>query len=296
MFFSYNRLLHVYRIKKQNKENNYYNFRCSISLRRIKGKKRTFYTSSGGYTYKRASLTVEAAMVFPIFIFAFWIVLYGFKITELQAKVQYALNVVAEEMAAYSDVKSKTAASALFISGLKSCDADVSFVSGTWTGFSLGKSNIQKKDSMVYLEVAYRIKLPQLLRIKFTVPCTQSVWTRAFHGRSLKEKSAGKIVYITTGQTVYHTNRQCSYLNLSIQKITEADFSKQRHRYLKQYKACSTCKNIEGYGYIYITESGTKYHYTLACKNLKRTIQRVMLEEVNDRRLCSRCNKNTHKN
>lgn len=290
MFFSYNRLLYKYRIKKQNKKNNNYNFRCSISLRRIRGKKRAFYTSSG--SCKSASLTVEAAMAFPIFIFAFWIMLYGFKITELQAKVQYALNVTAEDMAAYSDVKSSAAASAFFLTGLKSCNADVSFVSGTWAGFNLGKSNIQKKDSMIYLEANYKIKLPQLLGIKFSVPCIQSVCTRAFNGRSLKDKAAGKIVYITTGQTVYHTDRQCSYLNLSIQKIMETDFKKQGSSYLKRYTACSSCKNKEGYGYIYITEDGTKYHNTLACKNLKRTIERAMLEEVNGRRLCSRCSKN----
>lgn len=291
MFFSYNRLLHIlYRIKKQNNKNNHYNFRCSISLRRIRSKKRTFYTSSG--CCKRASLTVEAAMVLPIFLFAFWIMLYGFKITELQAKVQYALNITAEDMAACPDIKSSTAASALFLAGLKSCNADVSFVSGTWTGFNLGKSNIQKKDSMIYLKVDYKIKLPQLLGIKLAVPCIQSVCTRAFNGRSLKEKGAGKIVYITTGQTVYHTNRQCSYLNLSIQKIAETNFKEQGGSYLKRYSACSSCKNEKRYGYIYITEDGTKYHNTLACKNLKRTIERIMLEEVNGRRLCSRCSKN----
>lgn len=290
MFFSYNGLLHKYRIKKQRKKNNYNNFRCSISLRMISSKKRTFYTSSG--CCKRASLTVEAAMVFPIFILAFWIMLYGFKITELQSKVQYALNVTAEDMAAYSDVKSVTAASALFLTGLKSCNTDVSFVSGTWTGFNLGKSNIQKKDSIIYLEVDYKVKLPQLLGIKITVPCIQSVCTRAFNGRSLREKETGTIVYITTGQTVYHTNRRCSYLNLSIQKIAQTDFTKQGSSYLKRYTACSSCKNKEGNGYIYITDNGTKYHNTLACKNLKRTIERVMLEEVNDRKLCSRCSKN----
>ena len=83
-------------LKKQNKKNKNNNFRCSISLRKKKGKKRTFYTSSG--SYKNASLTVEAALVFPIFILAFWFMLYGLKITELQAKIQYALNVTAEEI------------------------------------------------------------------------------------------------------------------------------------------------------------------------------------------------------
>lgn len=287
MFFSYNGLLYRYRIKKH--KNKYLNFRSSISLRKKMGKKRTFYTSSGGY--QKASLTVEAAMVFPIFILAFWIMMYGIKITELQAKIQYALNVTAEEMEAYTDVKGSTAAAAIFRTNLKSCNADVSFVSGTWTGFSFIRSKIQKDNAMIYLEVDYKIKLPQVLGIKFSAPCVQSVCTRAFLGRSLEEKEAGKVVYITTGQTVYHTNRQCSYLHLSIKKIKETDFQKQESSYLKRYTVCSSCKNKECYGYVYITGDGTKYHNTLACKNLKRTIERVLLEEVSDRRLCSRCSK-----
>lgn len=288
MFFSYNGLLHRYRIKKQNNKNKYI-FSSSISLRRKKGKKRTFYTLPG--RYQKASLTVEAAMIFPIFIFAFWMMMYGIKIIELQAKVQHALNVTAEEMAAYTDVKSSTVASTLFLTNLKSNDADVSFVSGSWSGFRFGKSKIQKNNEFIYLEADYNMKLPQLLGVKFTVPCVQSVYTRAFLGKSLKEKDKGKIVYITTGQTVYHTNRQCTYLNLSIEKIKETDFKKKGSSYLKRYTACSTCKKKECYGYVYVTKDGTKYHNTLACKNLKRTIERVFLEEVNDRKLCSRCGK-----
>lgn len=289
MFFSYNGLLHRFRIKKQNKKNKNNNFRCSISLRKKKGKKRTFYTSSG--SYKNASLTVEAALVFPIFILAFWFMLYGLKITELQAKIQYALNVTAEEMAAYSDVKSNVGATALFLVNLKTCGADTSIVSGTWAGFSMGKSQIQKEDSMIYLKVNYKIKLPQVLGIKITIPCIQNACIRAFQGISLKDKDKGKVVYITTGQTVYHTSRKCTYLNLSIQKISEANFRKQASGIWNNYTACSTCKNKERYGYVYITEDGTKYHNTLSCKNLRRTIERVLLEEVNSRKICSRCSK-----
>lgn len=289
MFFSYNGLLHRFRIKKQNNKNKYKNFRCSVSLRRKRGKKRTFYTSSG--SYKKASLTVEAAMVFSVFILALWLILYGFKITELQAKIQYALNVTAEEMAAYSDIKSNAGATALFLVNLKSCGGDASMVSGTWAGLNLGKSQIQKKDSMIYLKVNYKIKIPQLLGIKLTVPCIQNVCTRAFQGISLEEKDKGKVVYITTGQTVYHTNRNCSYLNLSIQKISEEYFEKNSS-IRKKYTACSACKEKQRYGYVYITEDGTKYHNNLSCKNLKRTIERVLLEEVSGRRVCSRCSKN----
>lgn len=284
MFFSYNRLLHRNRIKKQNK---YDKFRCSISLRKKRGKKRTFYTPS--CECQRASLTVEASMVFPIFILAFWMLLYGLKITELQSKVQYALNVTAQDISAYSTVKSNTGAGMIFLTKLKSCNADVSFVSGNWAGFCFGRSEIMTVDSAVYLEADYKIKLPGILGIKVAIPCIQSVYTRAFLGKSLKDKGKEKIVYITTGQTVYHIHRQCSYLNLSIQQISEADFFHKADVYQKQYSVCTVCKNKKCYGFVYVTEDGKKYHNTLSCKSLKRTIERVMLKDVYDRRPCSRC-------
>ena len=77
----------------------------------------------------------------------------------------------------------------------------------------------------------------------------------------------------------------------TIQKISEANFRKQASGIWDNYTACSTCKNKERYGYVYITEDGTKYHNTLSCKNLRRTIERVLLEEVNSRKICSRCSK-----
>lgn len=287
MFFSYHRLLHRFRIKKQNNKSKYDMFKCSISLRKNRGKKRAFYTSSA--CNKNASLTVEAAMVFSVFVLAFWLMLFSFKIIELQSKIQYALNVTADEIAAYPEIKGNAEAGLLFLANLKNCGGDASMVSGTWAGFDFGKSQIQKKDAMIYLKVTYKIKIPQLLGIKLTVPCIQNVCTRAFQGISLKEKDKGKIVYITTGQTVYHTNRKCSYLNLSIQKIAEKEFMDKKNSVLKKYTACSACKKKQSYGYVYITEDGSKYHMNLSCKNLKRTIERVLWKDVKERRICSRC-------
>lgn len=288
MFFSYLGLLHKHRTKKQNKKNKNI-FSSSISLRTRTNKKRTFYTLSGRYL--RASLTVEAAMVIPVFIFAFWVMLYGIRITQLQSKIQYALNVTAEQMGTYADIKSNLAASGLFLANLKGCEADVSFVSGNWAGFRFGKSKIQKDNKIIYLQADYKIKLPQLLGTRITAPCVQSVYSRAFFGKSLQKMNSEKIVYITTGQTVYHTSIKCSYLNLSIQKISEGELKKQENNYLKRYTACSICKKKECFGYVYITRDGTRYHNTLACKSLKRTIERILLEEVDNRRLCSRCGK-----
>lgn len=306
MFFSYRGFNIDNRIKKhklENKKTNQ-NITQGISLRMQFYKKRASYTPS--YKKAKASLTVEAAMAFPIFVFAFFLMMHSLKIVELQSKVQYALNVTSSEMAAYAMAKegiedssvvkyvsdivySKPGASALFLKNLKSCTADVEMVSGEWLGFHFTNSQIMKVDSVIYLEVNYKIKLPNLLGVKIEIPCVQNAYTRGFTGRSLKKQAEGKIVYITTGQTVYHTNRSCTHLVLSIQQVSEKVFFNKEKGYLKKYAKCLLCQNKKSNGYIYITTQGEKYHYSLQCKSLKRTIKRIPLKEVGSRTLCKRC-------
>lgn len=306
MFFSYRGFNINIRIKKhklENKKTNQ-NIGHSISLRMQFYKKRASYTPS--YKKAKASLTVEAAMAFPIFIFAFFLMIHSLKIVELQSKIQYALDVTSSEMAAYAMTKegtedssvvkyvsdivySRPGASVLFLKNLKSCAADVDIVSGEWLGFYFTNSQIMKEDSIIYLEVNYKIKLPNLLGIKIEIPCVQNTYTRGFTGRRLKEQEEERIVYITTGQTVYHTNRSCTHLVLSIQQISEKVFLNKKKGYLKKYAKCLLCKNKESNGYIYITTQGEKYHYSLQCKSLKRTIKKILLKEVGSRTLCKRC-------
>ena len=306
MFFSYGGVNINNRIKKhelENKKTNQ-NIEHSNSLRVQLYKKRTSYTPS--YKKAKASLTVEAAMTFPIFIFAFFLMIYSLRIVELQSKVQYALNAASSDMAAYAMVKEGTeggsaanyvsgivysnpGASALFLKNLKSCMEDVDMVSGKWLGFHFTNSQIMKKDAVIYLEVHYKIKMPDLLGIKIEIPCIQNVYTRGFTGRRLAEKEEGKIVYITTGQTVYHTNRSCTHLVLSVQQVSEKVFFNKKKGYLKKYTNCLLCKDKISNGYIYITAQGDKYHYSLQCQSLKRTIKRILLKDVGNRTLCKRC-------
>lgn len=245
-------------------------------------------------------------MAFPIFIFAFFLMIYSFRIVELQSKIQYALNTTSLEMAAYATaeegtedqsvvnyiagiVYSKTGASVLFLKNLKNCNGEVEMVSGKWSGFQFRNSQIMKKDSIIYLQVTYNIKLPEILGVKIDIPCVQCAYTRGFTGRSLKEKEEEKIVYITTGQTVYHTNRGCTHLVLSIQQISEKEFFNKRKGYLKKYVKCTLCKNRENNGYVYVTKEGEKYHCSIQCKSLKRTIKRISMSEIGSRKLCKRC-------
>ena len=300
MFFSCHSVyIEKQSLNKNKKETQIFSSQYSLRmLSRKNYKKRTFYTSS--CTREKASLTVEAAMVFPIFIFSVLFVIYGMKMIELQSKIQYALDVTALQMGSYalcaktgSDdviselatdiVYTKTGAKVMFLDRLNKCNGEFELINGAKNGFSLSKSQILNDDSEIYLVATYRIKLPEILGIKIHIPCVQNAYTRGFTGKTLKASKEDIIVYITTGQTVYHTNRQCTHLVLSIKKVENANVNK------KKYSRCSICKNEKERSYVYITSEGTKYHKTLSCSSLKRTVQRITLSEANGRRVCKRC-------
>ena len=65
-----------------------------------RNEKRAFYTLPA--MKGKASLTVEAAMVVPLFIFAMIYVIYGMNVMQLQSKIQCALDTTALEMAGYA--------------------------------------------------------------------------------------------------------------------------------------------------------------------------------------------------
>jgi hypothetical protein len=44
---------------------------------------------------------------------------------------------------------------------------------------------------------------------------------------------------------------------------------------------------------LFVTASGSKYHSSLTCSGLKRTIIAISIKDVGDKKACSRCGK-TH--
>lgn len=295
----------------------YQKFICQYSLRvrnrywQKNCRKRTFYAPSAYENYlKRASLTVEAAMVFPIFLLFFYLLLYGGKIIELQSKIQYALDTTAVEFANYAAVKdgnnsqvqdiagsivySKAGALVLFEKNLKKCKADTGMLLNAALPFSFRNSQILSSEKDIYLQVNYRIRFPGTFigsgLFSTGIPCVQNVCVRAFVGASSRELWDNEMVYIATGEQVYHTSGTCTYLALSIKRVSVREFE-TAPQYYKKYKSCARCKSqIEGDIY-YITEDGTRYHKTILCKSLKRTVERIPRNQVGTRRMCSRCSK-----
>lgn len=97
-------------------------------------------------------------------------------------------------------------------------------------------------------------------------------------------------VYITQSGTVYHRQRACRYLNPSIRLLEEREAQTIQNHAGNRYTACSICRSSNG-GAVYVTDFGSRYHSTVSCSGLKRTITGVPLSEAvaQGRHSCSSC-------
>lgn len=94
-------------------------------------------------------------------------------------------------------------------------------------------------------------------------------------------------VYITEDSEVYHVNRECTHLRLSIHRVEAADIP-------KWYQPCEKCvgQNLvsEAPDY-YICTEGERYHARRDCPGLKRTVFCIAEKDAEGYRKCSRCGK-----
>ena len=198
---------------------------------------------------KRGSLTIEAAVIIPAFVLG------------LLAMVS-VISVKREAM----DIQEE-----LF------CEAmDVA---------------IDETDGAEYRKLDIRRELFPLTRafgpLSVTVErkCLVHVWNG--YGRGYYPDD--EIVFVTKDSEVYHRDRNCSHLKLSVREVTGSEVPSLRNESGSRYKSCGICHSRLSDGKLYITAEGDRYHNSITCSGLKRTVYAVYLSEVKDNRPCSRC-------
>ena len=97
------------------------------------------------------------------------------------------------------------------------------------------------------------------------------------------------MVFITASGTVYHLNRNCTYLNPSVEAVSAEEVTGLRNQSGGRYYACESCGKAGVQGQVYITQYGDSYHSRIHCSGLKRTIYTVPLSQTDGRGRCSKC-------
>lgn len=224
------------------------------------GAGRAVYMCREDYTF-RASLTLEASLVFPLFFFVCFSLLLLMQNYLYFGQIQLQCNEKAR---------------------LESIEAFL----------EEGKENVEE-----YIQIEKKAECPLPLQwagIK-SIGWTQGSITYPYTGRSMvpqetEAENTEQMVYITATGSVYHKSRECSSLRPSVRKVNRSFVESGRNNSGAIYYPCERC--IEGdtaLGDVYITDYGNRYHEDATCPGLKRTIREIPLSEVKDRRACKKC-------
>lgn len=246
----------------------------------------------------RGSVTVEASIAVPIFLF---FVLSMVRISMLllaEAHIHQSLAEAAEYTAQYGYLEKKLAEEkgigeegalsmvvneAVLIKQFHSClgedfYVEQSLLSGN-KGIILTLHTNRDNPKRFTARADYMAIFSVPVFGKATIPISNEIEKKVYVGYS-KEESNDCYVYVTPNQAVYHIRRNCTHLQLSVTEISSSQKG--------SYTPCSFCGKEEK-GTIYVARTSHIYHGNRNCLGLKRTVGRVRLSEVIGKGACSRC-------
>ena len=100
----------------------------------------------------------------------------------------------------------------------------------------------------------------------------------------------GAFVYVALYGEVYHKDLTCRSINLSVQSTRIENISFLRGKNGQIYWECQRCTwESENKERVYYTDYGELYHKNIGCSAIKRTIEKISIDEIGERRPCSFC-------
>ncbi len=269
------------------------------SENKTKDSKKTPFLAS---SFRQASLTVEAAVVLPVFLICMTAVMQLLNVYHSAVRLQCAMTETAEEIAigAYAT---------------KYGEQDTFFHSALTVGYATARvgtrmepaegiqnmnfllSSFLEEQDTVNLICTYRMKPSVgMVSLPFTVFVSRACvrgWTgrRGSDGMSddgeEDDAQEEETVYVTDNGRVYHKDRECSHIRLRISTVSMSHVHTARNANGARYTSCELCGSRAS-GMVYIAREGNRYHSSLNCGGLKRTVSEVKLSETS-LRPCSRC-------
>ena len=246
---------------------------------------------SGLFRNKRnGSVTVEAAAAVPVFFLAVVTLLYLLEMMAVHTAVRSGLQYAGKKAAKETCVTQMLMPSRV--------EQDVVYAIGeTRIGRSIivgridcSASRMSVRTGIGKLDAEYQVKIPVPIFGIRPVKCRETMKIKAWSGYEKEglPDVGNDTVYVTETGLVYHKDYHCSHLDLSIRMTNMNAVPGLRNESGGRYYPCEHC--IKGnVGKVYITDSGDRYHSSLSCSGLKRTIYAIPVSEAAGKGACSRC-------
>lgn len=271
---------------------------------------------------KMGSMTIEAALVLPVFLFTVINLISAAELIALDVKLEAGISEVGREMANYAyvlDTLQQTVAeemeeipeegnelmskaeSLLLAQGYARTALiekvgkeylDNSMIVGGSQGLWLWRSSVLEEGDRIDLILTYRIRPRFGMGLTNGMQFMKRCCIQGFTGFSEneQEKESEEIFYVTKESAVYHLAPTCTHLKLSISAALFEELENCRNMDGSRYKKCDKCIGGDmDCEIVYIALQGDKYHSTLACSGLKRTVFVITRSQIGGRRKCLRC-------
>jgi len=261
-----------------------------------------------------ASITVEAALILPLFLIFTMQILSVFEMMSVYSRMEKAVSETAAETAmllyAFGEPENSRETSFLlsetFIREeiIRKAGAERinnSVISGGIAGLHLFRSDIGVNGEDVKIVLTYRVKpwfsFCGIGKMTLVNHATVKAWN-GFERKGTEENGEqSQTVYVTQTGDTYHLYRDCTYLKADSRSVTKAELKNSRNANGGIYYPCKLCnKNDTGKNEIYyISVWGTAYHSDRNCTALEKGVTAIPVKDAGQRHLCSKCAKRSGK-
>lgn len=259
---------------------------------------------------KRGSLTLETALVLPLFLFAILAMLQFAVIQHATSALLAGAQETVREMAVYAYIQNMGVTAGdgvpakLLRGGLSAAWASGQIQEKSGVGSELGNVSLLQSDFgngtildlVGTFQPAHTYTVLPVKKAKGIFRARVRAWTgrtETITGQDRDQREQEKeeqTVYVAETGKVYHTDPECTHIRLSIRTVPESQLKGLRNASGGKYHRCEKCRG-SGNGTVYISPYGDKYHTSLSCSGLKRTISSVPLSEAEHLKACSKCGK-----
>ncbi len=239
----------------------------------------------------RASITIEAALTISIFLLitialsSFLTMIYGQLYTEEiinnvsmeTSKAKYFVRYDKKDGEKYKTMAEVGYISARVLSDVKKNGKLL---------YGLNPAQSSMDNGVVDVVLSYKTNIPFT---SYSWKVTQRAKTKDWTGIDLTKSN--EIVYVTKYGTVYHRSKECKHLIITIREVTLAQSNLLRNKGGHKYTRCSYCvkKNLSELSNVFITPDGDRYHTSLDCLGLTRSVMEVDIKDVGNKKPCSSC-------
>lgn len=279
--------------------------------------------------HQNASITAEASLIMPVFIFALLMFVYLFMFIEVSlelhnkslelgrnissmAALQGSAEQMKESMAQRTGLSGTAINNILNAAGGVSMGAAFTDIKDRYGAVLAdlsfeGTAITPDKDCIVIVCSAsirppismfglVELRVRQRVKIRlFNGCCRELIADR--EGESKEDGANEQRVYVTETGSVYHESMECTHLKLSVRSVDSAVVGALRNNNGAKYYACEKCVSGKTPETVYITGEGNRYHTAVSCSGLKRTVTQIAMSKAKLKyRPCSRCAKKMEQN